>query len=151
MSGLNLPSFSLKPSPHVLSQQALLKHLSPSFLSTPFKYGKVTISSPWNLLFSRLNTPTLPACPASRAVPASDHFCGSSGPSPTGPCVSCAEGSRAAKLQVGSHHSGTEGQNHLPQLAGHGSFDAVQDTIGLLGCKCTLPAHVQFPLWDAQS
>ena len=35
---LNLPSFSLETSPLFLSQQALLKSLSPSFLQTPFKY-----------------------------------------------------------------------------------------------------------------
>ncbi|KAK4828550.1 hypothetical protein QYF61_027519 [Mycteria americana] len=32
ISSLNLPSFSLKPLPLLLSQQALLKYLSPSFL-----------------------------------------------------------------------------------------------------------------------
>ena len=41
-SSLNLPSFSLKPLPLVLSQQALLKCLSPSFLQAPFKYWKVS-------------------------------------------------------------------------------------------------------------
>ncbi|GAB0180669.1 cAMP-dependent protein kinase inhibitor alpha [Grus japonensis] len=46
-------------------------------------------------------------------------------------------------LQVGSHESRIEGQNHLPRPAGHASFHAAQDTIGFLGCKCTLPAHVQ--------
>ncbi|KAK4826957.1 hypothetical protein QYF61_012806 [Mycteria americana] len=48
-----------------------------------------------------------------------------------------------AVLQVGSHQSRVEGENHLPQPAGHASFDAAQDTVGLLGCKRTLPAHVQ--------
>ncbi|KAK4810922.1 hypothetical protein QYF61_013330 [Mycteria americana] len=47
-----------------------------------------------------------------------------------------------AVLQVGSHESGVEGQNHLPQPAGHASFDAAQDTIGFLGCECTSLAHV---------
>ncbi|KAK4831208.1 hypothetical protein QYF61_016045 [Mycteria americana] len=46
-------------------------------------------------------------------------------------------------LQVGSHQSGVEGQNHLPQPAGHASFDAAQGTVGLLGCERTLPVHVQ--------
>jgi len=40
-----------------------------------------------------------------------------------------------AGLQVGSHQSGAEGQNHLPRPAGHTSFDAAQDTVGLLGCE----------------
>ena len=29
-----------------------------------------------------------------------------------------------AGLQVGSHHSTVEGQNHLPRPAGHAAFDA---------------------------
>ncbi|KAK4827388.1 hypothetical protein QYF61_017793 [Mycteria americana] len=49
-----------------------------------------------------------------------------------------------AVLQVRSHQSGVEGQNHLPRSAGHASFDAAQDTVGLLGCECTLLAHVRF-------
>ena len=46
-------------------------------------------------------------------------------------------------LQVASHESRAEGQNHLPQPAGHASLDATQDTVGLLVCPCTLPAHVE--------
>jgi len=49
-----------------------------------------------------------------------------------------------AGLQVGSHESRVKGQNHLPQPAAHASLDAAQDTVGLLGCKHTLPAHVEF-------
>ncbi|KAK4816292.1 LOW QUALITY PROTEIN: hypothetical protein QYF61_014590 [Mycteria americana] len=48
-----------------------------------------------------------------------------------------------AVLQVESHQSGVEGQNHFPQPAGHASLDAAQDTVGLLGCKRTLSAHPQ--------
>ncbi|KAK4815575.1 LOW QUALITY PROTEIN: hypothetical protein QYF61_004092 [Mycteria americana] len=48
-----------------------------------------------------------------------------------------------AVLQVRSHQSGVEGQNHLPRPAGHASFDAARDTVGLLGCERTLSAHVQ--------
>ncbi|KAK4824151.1 hypothetical protein QYF61_011229 [Mycteria americana] len=48
-----------------------------------------------------------------------------------------------AGLQVGSHQSRAEGQNHLPRPAGHASFDAAQGTVGLLGCEHTLSAHVQ--------
>ncbi|KAK4815925.1 LOW QUALITY PROTEIN: hypothetical protein QYF61_010182 [Mycteria americana] len=49
-----------------------------------------------------------------------------------------------AVLQAGSHQSRVEGQNHLPRPpAGHASFDAAQGTVGLLGCECTLLAHVQ--------
>ncbi|GAB0196099.1 cAMP-dependent protein kinase inhibitor alpha [Grus japonensis] len=48
-----------------------------------------------------------------------------------------------AVLQVGSHQSRVEGQDHLPRPAGHTSFDAAQDTVAFLGCKRTLPAHVE--------
>jgi len=36
-------------------------------------------------------------------------------------------------LQLGSQASTVEGQNYLPQPAGHTSFDAAQDMVGLLG------------------
>ncbi|KAK4810711.1 hypothetical protein QYF61_007685 [Mycteria americana] len=48
-----------------------------------------------------------------------------------------------AVLQVRSYQSRVEGQNHLPRPAGHASFDAAQDTVGLLGCERTLPTHAQ--------
>jgi len=62
----------------------------------------------------------------------------SSGPSPTAPCLSCAEDSRAGRRTL----TRAEGQNHLPQPAGHAAFDADQDVVGLLGCECTLVTHV---------
>jgi len=48
-----------------------------------------------------------------------------------------------AVLQVGSHESRVKWQNHLPQPAGHASLAAAQDTVGFLGCKRTLSAHVE--------
>jgi len=48
-----------------------------------------------------------------------------------------------AVLQVRSHQSRIEGQNHLSQPAGHASPDAAQDMVGPLGCQRTLPAHVE--------
>jgi len=47
-------------------------------------------------------------------------------------------------LQVGSHQSGVEGQNHLSRLAGHASVDAAQEVAGVLGLECIFLAHVQF-------
>ncbi|PKU39851.1 hypothetical protein llap_9848 [Limosa lapponica baueri] len=47
-----------------------------------------------------------------------------------------------AVLQVGSHESGVEGQNHLPRPAGH-AFDVAQDAVGFLNCKRTLLAYVE--------
>ncbi|KAK4830385.1 hypothetical protein QYF61_010612 [Mycteria americana] len=46
-------------------------------------------------------------------------------------------------LQVGSHQSRAEGENHLPRPAGHASFGAAQDMVDFLGRECTLLAHVQ--------
>jgi len=57
ISILNLPSLSLKPLLLVLSQQALLKIFSPSFLEALFRYWKAAVRSPHSLLFSRLNSP----------------------------------------------------------------------------------------------
>ena len=48
-------------------------------------------------------------------------------------------------LQVWSHCSGVEGQNHLSRLlwhAGHTYFDAAQDMVGFLGCKCPFLDYV---------
>ena len=49
-------------------------------------------------------------------------------------------------LQVGSHQSGVEEQNHLPLPDGHASLDAAQVTLGLLGCERTLLDHVELLL-----
>jgi len=54
--------------------------------------------------------------------------------------MACAVDSMKA---VGSHQSRAEGQNPLPQPAGHAALDAAQDTVGLLGCERALLAHVQ--------
>ncbi|KAK4827196.1 hypothetical protein QYF61_015224 [Mycteria americana] len=80
-----------------------------------------------------------------RGVPSSYHFCGP----PLDPIqqVHVLPVLRAPELdtvlQVGSHQSRVEGWNHFPRPAGHASFDAAQDTVGLLGCECTLLAPVQ--------
>lgn len=54
IASLNLPFFGLKPLPLVLLQQGLLKRLSPSYLSAPFKYWKVKTRS--SGASSRLNS-----------------------------------------------------------------------------------------------
>jgi len=56
ISNLNLPSFSLKTFPLVLSLHALAKSPSPAFLQDPFRYRNGAIRSPHSLLFSRLNS-----------------------------------------------------------------------------------------------
>lgn len=59
-----------------------------------------------------------------------------------GLCLSCAGDPRV--LQGGSHQSRIERENHLPVPAGQGSFYTTQATIDFLGCKCRLPACIQF-------
>jgi len=49
-------------------------------------------------------------------------------------------------LQVESHQGRVEGWNPLTQPASHASFDAAQDTVGLLGCEQTLPGRVELPI-----
>ena len=51
-------------------------------------------------------------------------------------------------LQVRLHQCRVEGQDYLPQLAGHASFDAAQDTVDFLVCEGTLLAHVQLPIYQ---
>jgi len=55
MSSGILPSFTLELFHLVLSQQSLLRSLSPSLLYTPFRYRRAAVRSPRSLLFSRLN------------------------------------------------------------------------------------------------
>jgi len=68
----------------------------------------------------------------------------SSDPAPTAPGLSCADGSRAGRRTPGgSQQSGAEGQRPLPYPTGHPAGDAAQAMAGLLGCKHTLPGHVE--------
>lgn len=46
-------------------------------------------------------------------------------------------------LHVAPHGRRAEGNNHLPRPAGHYAFDAAQDMVSFLGCKCVLLAHVE--------
>ncbi|KAK4816463.1 hypothetical protein QYF61_017191 [Mycteria americana] len=97
------------------------------------------------LLFSRLNNPNSQPFLIGEVFHPPDHFRGP----PLDPLqqVHVFPVLRApeldAVLQVGSQQRGVKGQNHLPRPAGHASFDAAQDMVGLLGCKHTLPAAVQ--------
>ncbi|KAJ7414954.1 RNA-directed DNA polymerase from mobile element jockey-like [Pitangus sulphuratus] len=49
-----------------------------------------------------------------------------------------------AALTVGSHQSRIEGQNALPQPAGHVAFDAAQDPIGFLGYSVPNSETIQY-------
>lgn len=57
ISNLNLASFNLELLPIILVLRFLIKSPSLSFLWASFKYWKVTINSPWSLLFCRLKNP----------------------------------------------------------------------------------------------
>ena len=77
ISNLNLPSFSLRPFPLVLSQQTLLKSLSPSFLYPPLKTERPLSGLPgWSLLFSRLHSLSSLSRPWKVVFHPWDHFCG---------------------------------------------------------------------------
>ncbi|KAK4830856.1 hypothetical protein QYF61_013785 [Mycteria americana] len=123
-SSLNLPSSSLKPLPFVPSQQALLKILK----------GCYKVSLEPSLLQAEQPQPSQPFFIGEVFQP-SDYFCG--------PPLDQLTPELDAVLQVGSHQSRVEGQNHLPRPAGHASFDAAQDAVDLLGCEHTLSAHIQ--------
>ena len=49
-------------------------------------------------------------------------------------------------LQVRSQQHQVEGQDYLPHPAGHTSFDAAQDMVGLLGYEASLLAHDQLAI-----
>ncbi|KAK4826321.1 hypothetical protein QYF61_007406 [Mycteria americana] len=135
ISSLSLPSFSLKTSLLVLLQQSLLKILK--------GHSKVSLES--SLLQAEQPQVSQPVFIGEVFHP-SDHFCG--------PLLDPFQQVHVfpvlrtpeldAVLQVGSHQSRVEGQNHLLRPAGHAYFDAAQDMVGLLSCKHTLSAHVQF-------
>jgi len=93
VSNLNLPSSSLKPLSHVLSLQALVKSPSPAFLQTPFHVLEgLNKVFPESSLLQAETAPTLSAFPHRRGPPGLGSFLWpSSGPTPTAPCLSCAE------------------------------------------------------------
>ncbi|RMC13101.1 hypothetical protein DUI87_10632 [Hirundo rustica rustica] len=47
-----------------------------------------------------------------------------------------------AAFQMGFYESRVGEENHVLPPAGHSSFDAVQDVLGLLSCETTLLAHI---------
>jgi len=65
----------------------------------------------------------------------------SSGLVPTGPRLSCAEGSRAGHRTPGGFSP--EEAESPPSTCCYSAGDAAQDTVGLLGCERTLVAHVK--------
>ena len=94
-----------------------------------------TLSSPgWK-------APALSACPHGEVCQSPNYL---HGPPPDLlqqlHVISCAGGPRIGHSTPGG---ASQEQNHLPQPACHYSFDGTQGMVGLLGCMCTLPAHVE--------
>jgi len=98
----------LKPLPLVLSLHALVKSPSPACFQAPFRYWQAAIRSPRSLLFSRLNSPN------SLSLFSQERCCGP--PLELPQQVDVCPVLRAPKLDTGlqvvSHRSRTEGQNH---------------------------------------
>ena len=53
-----------------------------------------------------------------------------------------------AVCQLGPHKGRTGEDSRLSCLAGQTSSDGAHDTIGLLGCKCTLLTHITFFIYQ---
>jgi len=145
ISGLNLPSFSLKPLPLVLPLHASIKSPSPAFLWAPLRYWKAEVRCPQPSLLQAEQPQLSQRFLTGEVFQPSDHLCHP----PLDPLqqlhilLVLGAPELDAGLQVGSHKSGAEGQNPLPCPAGHAAGDAAQDTVGLLGCRCTLVGHVE--------
>ena len=102
LSSLILPSLSLKPSPLVLLLQALVKSPFSSFLVGPFKCWKAALRSPQTLPFPRLPSPSSPSLSSQQRGSSPGIMAGaSSGPAPTAPALSYAEGSGAGRRTPG--------------------------------------------------
>ena len=144
VSNLNLTSFSLKPFPLVLSLPTHEKSWFPPVYELPLNVGRLY----WSLhaAFSSPDwiSPSLSACLHRKDTPA---LWSSSWPS-SGPRQKLhlfpvlGAPDLDAVLQMVPHEGRVERHNHLLRPAGHPS-DAAQDTFGLMGCKCTLLAHVK--------
>jgi len=145
ISNLNLPSFSLEPFPLVLSLYTLRKApLHPSCRPLQALKGCYKVTPESSLLQAEQPQFSQPVL-IGKVLQPSDHLCGP----PLDPLqhihvlLMLVAPELDAVLQVGSQESGVKRHNHLPRPAGHASLDAAQDTVGFLGCKRTLLAHVE--------
>jgi len=79
-----------------------------SFIVGPFRYWKAAVSCPQSLLFSRLKSPnSLSLSSQQRCSSPWIIVVASSGPAPTSPGLSCAEGSRDGRSTGGCLVQGT--------------------------------------------
>lgn len=121
-SNVNFPFFNFYPLLPVLSLQFLSKSLSLASLWFPFRYWKVVMKSPHNILFSSFNNLSLsswrrhcsPLINPSRLAPAFPH-------------LSLVAPELNAVLQVRCAETRAEGQKAPPHPAGHIALDAGQD------------------------
>lgn len=116
----NLPSFSLKPF-SLLCWHTLINSPSLYFLLVLFKYWKTSLKV--FVFWTEQPQPSqpVPHCSDNLQSPSLDQ---------------------ETVLKVMSHKIWADGENYLPP--GHISFEAVQDMVGFLGCKCTLLVLVLF-------
>lgn len=77
-SYLNLPSFTLKPFPLLLSLHALVITPYPALLQPPLGTGRFLLRFLQSLPFSKLNNPNSPSVFTGEALQAPDHFHSSS-------------------------------------------------------------------------
>ena len=150
ISNLSLPSFSFKPFPLVLSQQTLLKSLSPFFFSSLFWYREAALRLPHSILFSRLISPSSLSLSSLERLDSLVHFCVP--PLDTLQQVHVSPVPRAPKLdavlQVRSLQCRAEEQDHIPHPAGHAAFDAAQDMeLWWPGLHCWHATEQRF--WEA--
>lgn len=99
------------------------------------------MGSPWSRLFPRLHDPQ-PFSMAGGSQP-SGRFGGLLWTCLSRSVPVLCWGPRAGRgAPGGSVERGAAGEHPLPRPAGHTAGDVVQKTLGFLGCKRTLPAHV---------
>ena len=89
-----------------------------SLLVAPFKYWKASLRSPRSLFFSRLNSPnSLSFSSQQRCSSPPIIAMASSGPAPTAPCLSCAEGSRGGRRDSRGVLTRAEQRGRIPSPA----------------------------------
>ena len=105
---------------------------------------QAALRSPCNLLFPRLSSPSSPSLSSQQRGSSPRIMAGaSSGPAPTAPALSCAEGSRAGRRTPGGvSPEWSRGAESPPSAYAHAAGDGAQGAVGLLAYECTLPGHV---------
>ena len=140
ISNLNIPSFSSKPFPLVLSQQTLLKNLFPSFLQPLWILtGCSQVSQ--SLPFSMLHTPAL-SLSSQGAVPSLIIFVALLQQLHVLSCADHSPSERRAPGEVSQCRA--EGRSS-PSPYWLCCFGCSQDPVGFLSCKGTVLVHVQLP------